>query len=412
MFVDCNVYVFCRWLHMLLSRVSFCTKAFLKNSFRNREEKQSGVKAIIQRYTQLQENQQAVMEDLRKLMNKNVSEAVVQLKNYLTSDSFKREFCHWTPEEVPPVESSCETTMCSVRMYIHRRLQKKIKTWEQEEEVLSKRRELLRSNYIRKYNNFEEQLQSLESDIVQPRSGNDRQIKTSDQYYVDDMPVKTKVMIGVTSPIWVPVGIVALAIGVPVFGVMAIKEKVEEKKNLNKYENDPCKFMGKKSRRFLDEVSNSDELTQFVQAQFTDADVCLKQMEACIPKLIEADKQLCKKLQDEARTQIEVIQLYSPKLEKCKDLQGDLGMLAIREIRPLKISIKNVEWKEESEYLLGRGAFAAVYRGKFHQEKESKVVDIAVKAYNEVLTKHNVVQFLDEEDALRYVSTKINEKCL
>ena len=53
-----------------------------------------------------------------------------------------------------------------------------------------------------------------------------------------------------------------------------------------------------------------------------------------------------------------------------------------------------------------------MYRGKLRQRKEPKVVDIAVKAYNDVLTKHNVVQFLAEEDALRYVFTKGNVKII
>ena len=345
------------------------------------------------------------MDELRKYLKKTVWEAVTQLNNYLNSASVKADFCLWTLKEVPQAESSWEVTMNSVRKCITRRWQNIVNDWEEKEEVFARCRESLKRYFLKEYNLFEEQLQNLESDVVEPRSDKEEQAKTAD-LNAEALPVKAKVMIGVTSPIWIPLGIVALVVGVPVFGVMAIKEKVAQKRLIKMYTDDPCSFMENESRRFLDKVSNVDELTKFVEAQMVDAVVCLKQIVARIPELIEADKQLCNKLLDEDRSQKKISQLYGPILKKTKELQGDLGMLAIREIRPLELNIENVVWKEENEHLLGRGAFAAVYRGKLRQKKEPKVVNIAVKAYNDVLTKDSVVQFLAEEDALRYVFVK------
>ena len=411
--MSCTYHFFARWLDLLLSRVVYYTKAFLQNSTRDREERWNRMTDILVRLLLLEERQQMVLDDLQKYLQKTVLEALIQLKNYLNSASVKADFCQWSLNEVPQAESSWVVTMSSVKKCITSRLQNIIKAWEEKEGAFARCRESLKSYFLKKYGLFEEQLQNLESEVVtESRAGDKKQAETAD-LNAEVLPVEAKLMIGVTSPIWIPLGIVALVVRVPAFGVMAIKAKVEEKRRIKMYTDDPCSFMENESKRFLEKVSsNFDELTNFVKAQMVDAIVCLKQIEACIPELIQADKQLCEKLKDEARSQKKIFQLYNPILEKSKELQGDLGMLTIREIRPLELSPENVAWKEESENLLGRGAFAGVYRGKLRQRKEPKVVDIAVKAYNDVLTKHNVVQFLAEEDALRYVFTKGNVKMI
>ena len=50
--------------------------------------------------------------------------------------------------------------------------------------------------------------------------------------------VASKVVIGVTSPIWVPVGVVAFVLSVPVVGVVTMKEKLGNWNTTRKYEND------------------------------------------------------------------------------------------------------------------------------------------------------------------------------
>ena len=61
------------------------------------------------------------------------------------------------------------------------------------------------------------------------------------------------VLVGVTSPIWIPLGLVALVIGVPVAGIMALTEKWQDEKKLKTYREDRCAFMKKKSAEYLDQ---------------------------------------------------------------------------------------------------------------------------------------------------------------
>ena len=48
----------------------------------------------------------------------------------------------------------------------------------------------------------------------------------------------SKVVIGVTSPIWVPIGVISFVLSVPVVGVVVMKEKLGNWNTTRKCEND------------------------------------------------------------------------------------------------------------------------------------------------------------------------------
>ena len=68
-----------------------------------------------------------------------------------------------------------------------------------------------------------EQLENLESSAI----ADDVPVHSNDCLPSKKFSVASKVVIGVTSPIWVPIGVVAFVLCVPVVGVMAMKEKLE-----------------------------------------------------------------------------------------------------------------------------------------------------------------------------------------
>ena len=52
-----------------------------------------------------------------------------------------------------------------------------------------------------------------------------------------------KIAIGITSPIWVLLSLIALVFGAPAVGVMAVKSMLENRNKILKYEEDKCAFM-------------------------------------------------------------------------------------------------------------------------------------------------------------------------
>ena len=90
-------------------------------------------------------------------------------------------------------------------------------------------------------------------------------------YTDDDLTVTAKVFIGVTSPIWIPLSLVAVVIGTPIVGIFVLREKMQDKKKLKIYQQDRCAFLTKVSPEYLDSVNNEVVLREFVDEQLREA---------------------------------------------------------------------------------------------------------------------------------------------
>ncbi|XP_022796270.1 NUAK family SNF1-like kinase 2 [Stylophora pistillata] len=83
---------------------------------------------------------------------------------------------------------------------------------------------------------------------------------------MDDHPVEAgltfttteKIAIGITSPIWVLLSLIALVFGAPAVGVMAVKSMLENRNKILKYEEDKCAFMKEAG---MMKTKNGDEQT-------------------------------------------------------------------------------------------------------------------------------------------------------
>lgn len=96
-----------------------------------------------------------------------------------------------------------------------------------------------------------------------------------------------KFAIGFTSPIWVPLTLIALVIGSPIVGIISIKNKIEDSRRLRRYEKDRCSLMAERSVDCLNNATNESILKVFVKSQLREAKLCLKHIEARIPELIQ-----------------------------------------------------------------------------------------------------------------------------
>ena len=159
--------------------------------------------------------------------------------------------------------------------------------------------------------------------------------------------------------------------------------------------------MAKASLEFLDVVVEEELLKLFVMEQLKEAQVFLKQVLDRMPQLIEEDKMLCQQLRDETRSKKEVEDFYKPLHERSVQIRDEMALFGIKEVYTMDISCDDLEWQDHAP--LGRGALAAVYRGKLKIQGEDKPVDVAVKVWSEELNESTASGFLSEAETLRLV---------
>ena len=386
-----------RWLDSLLSRVVYQAKAFVMNASRDRSKVDQQMRGIIDSLKMLEEKQSEVVADLHRELKKIVNEAFRELKKYLSSKEVRSRFTSWTLDEVPKSEDTWVLTRLQIDKALSRRFQEFIEQWEEDNKVFANGRESLVQHFQSRYNFVEGQLRNLLSAIIADKKDVPENLtELSGSLFT----LRQKVIIGVTSPIWVPLGIVAgLVIAIPVLGIIAIKGDWEDIKKLPTYKKDKCAFMSETSEDYLDEVIEEKELKPFVEEQMKEAQVCLQQIQARLPELIEGGKMLCNQLLNETRTQEEITERYQPILDEASLLRGRLAVFGFKEVRATDIKTTNLDWSENSSSHIGRGAFANVYTGKM--KRNGNFYTVALKVYNEALDANNACLFMAEVQILR-----------
>ena len=386
-----------RWLDYLLARMALHTKAFIRNSSKDRKNMIDRMMFITDRLQGIERQQGTVSKELQSYLEKKTDDAVTTLSRYLKSAEVMQQFSSWTLDDAPKTEESWELTQNYIQKALMNRLQETIEEWEEKNQVFSDARASLIQYFQERFSYVVGQLRTLEESVLAGDAAN----SAGGPLASDDFSVAEKVIIGVTSPIWVPVGLVVLVVSVPVVGAIAVKEKMENWNKTRQYNQDKCAFMAKASLEFLDEAAEEELLELFVMEQLKEAQVFLKQVLDRIPQLIEEDKMLCQQLRDETRSKKEVEDLYKPLHERSVQIRDEMALFGIKEVRTMDISCDDLEWQDHAP--LGRGAFATVYRGKLKIQGEDKPVDVAVKVWSEELNESTASGFLSEAETLRLV---------
>ena len=375
--------------------MAYHTKAFLQNSQKDRHSVIERMKLINKRLLKIEKQQSSVNKDLQDYLENKTDHAVSTLSKYLKSSAVVEKFTSWTLDDVPNTEESWEVTRNFIQKAMMKRLQDVIASWEEENHVFSEARSSLIQYFQERFHFVEGQLKTLEESVVAKDSAG----LSSDPLVPDNFSMAERVIIGVTSPIWVPVGLVVLIVSVPVVGAMAVKEKYENWNKTREYEKDKSGFMAKASKEYLTEAAEEKSLRSYVVEQLKECQTCLSQVVARIPELIAADKMLCQQLRDENRSQKEIENFYTPLYQRSLQLRDRMAMFGINEVGTMEISSNDLEWKDDSSSLLGTGAFASVYRGKLKlPEKEQPV---ALKVWKDQLNESNASAFLAEAETLR-----------
>ena len=386
-----------RWLDYLLARMALHTKAFIRNSSKDRKNMIDRMMFITDRLQSIERQQGTVSKELQSYLEKKTDDAVTTLSRYLKSAEVMQQFSSWTLDDAPKTEENWELTRNYIQKALMNRLQETIEEWEEKNQVFSDARASLIQYFQERFSYVVGQLRTLEESVLAGDAAN----SAGGPLASDDFSVAEKVIIGVTSPIWVPVSLVVPVGNVPVVGARSVKEKLENWNKIRQYNKDKCAFMAEASQEYLNKIAEEQHLKSFVMEQLKEAQVCLRQVLDRIPQLIEESKMLCQKLRDKNRSKKELKDFYKLLHEKSLQIRGEMALFGIKEVCTVDISCDDLEWQDDAP--LGRGAFATVYRGKLKIRGEDKPVDVAVKVWNEELTRSTASSFLSEAEILRLV---------
>ena len=386
-----------RWLDRVIQRTINHAKASVKSASRNRSQLYEKTRRIDQFLEAFEKKQMEAVAGLHQFQRTLEHGALQKLSAYLSSEEVKARFTSWTLDEVPGSEGNWDDTVQEIKNLLSKRLREFIQQWEEDNKVFANAYKSLVQHVQGLFNFFEGQLRNLEIAITADVDSENLEELLED----DDIPLAGKIFIGFTSPIWIPLSIVALVITAPLLGFIATKMKLKDRKEVKDYKDDKCAFLRKVSKRYLEDSKEEKGLELLAKEQMKDAKLFLKQIEARLPELIEEGKMLRNQYVAETRSPKEISERYQPIIDEGSHLRGRLAEYGFKEVRATDISTDNLNWKEDTSSRLGCGAFGVVYKGNMKRNEDVYTV-VALKMYNDVLdAKNNASLFMSEVQILR-----------
>jgi len=183
--------------------------------------------------------------------------------------------------------------------------------------------------------------------------------------------------LAITSPLWFPLMALAVTIAAPIAGVIAVKDIVQDKRQLKHYLCDKKGAADLIAKEVL-EGFTEDAIFKRLESSFLDVfNRYLKQFcEHSIPQQIAADEQLVKHIQDDMRDSEEIRLYYRPLELKGKCIAGKVLYIMMEYFNCQMIPPENIVKGD----VIGTGAFAHVYKATVKYEGHRNEA-VAVKCF-------------------------------
>ena len=193
----------------------------------------------------------------------------------------------------------------------------------------------------------------------------------------------------------------------PVAGVKAIKNKLQDLQSLKEYRACKVETMALMTDEILESFLERSNLTKLVGDQLQLVTQNVDCMIKSIPNIIDADRIMINRLQEEREaTETSLAEQYLPLYQKCQALQGSLDYFYATKVRKYDISFHQLDWDPTSPPIAS-GSFGDVYAAVWHMPS-GEMKEVAMKVRREIIDECNVSDILLEEGNLRYATILIN----
>lgn len=380
----------------LLDRLSRQLRIKLKSAKMSHQETDQKIKKVLTRMEELQNSQKRIFDELSEHQSNTFKEILQKLVVHFNSEETRKSFCEWSKDEVPKLQGTWQDTKNEALKYVSERTNQFVQRWEGEENEFDRARVSLIQHCCIKYDIMEEEMREVAEDFVIadiPQEEIGKNLK----------PIKVQERLPTSgAPPWLRQGLASVVVGssLQMLGTK-LKKALYYKTKLDRFNDDPCASMSKRSRKCLQVISSPDRLLPFIREQLEDAVIYLRGIKERIPELREGDELIYRQLLEDRRSHTVIEEIYVPLNDQLESLRRDLTVYTLREIKSSDFAREELQCDFDS--VLGRGSFSTVFKGVLHR-KGSPEINVAVKMYSNPLTSKNVWHFVAEERALRKLS--------
>ena len=351
------------------------------------------IKRVTSRMEELKISQESRFEDLSQHQSQTIQEIMAKVVAHFKSEETIKKFCNWSPDEVPAASTTWKETKSEALKYVSERTHQFVQQWEDDEHEFAKAQDSLIQYCTEKYDVMAEEIHVEEQAFLDE----------SEADILPDEEVTQSKSRKSTAPTWFRPGLASVVVSSPrVFSKLGPKllKMAQHITKLESYNDDPCSYMSKRSRKFLEVIATEERLTPFINTQLGDPVRFLTQINEKISQLREGDRKMYKELLEDKRSKTVIQEVYDPLKIQINSLQRSLTVYRLNEVRKSHFTDEELKCDEKWESIIGNGSFSTVYKGVLHRKGKPEI-EVALKRYRAPLTTNNVWHFVVEERALR-----------
>ena len=334
---------------------------------------------------------------------------VTDLEKYLSHKNTEQQLYSWNLSDCPDVDDP-RSLSAQKEAFAICRIRNVIDQWDQEKKIIDKLIAQLKLL-------FEEdflQIRGTISRIEQAVTGNSTEVQVDSAYMTmcrsicDSQSTSTKstsrlrksskVMLGLSAPLWLPLGLVCSVVYVPTMGIKKMLDKRKATQNLKEYSKNRPLHMTNTTEELLFSWMQTGQLKDIVRFKFDKLKDHFSQLIHALSTRLDADRRVIEELkrsgQSNASAASECRNLYM----QVKKLKGDFCQLYLTELKQYKYSDKDFSNFDK----LGEGAFAVVQKAVWSDAKGDQTA-VALKRLKKTLSPRLAAEFVHEAKIYRLV---------
>lgn len=322
---------------------------------------------------------------------------VTDLEHHLQDPMTVAKLCYW-PRQQCPMHHQFEYLQKLKLDYVHKEIRREITRWDNTEQRFKRIQNSLLNSCCAHFAAIDNERQAIEAQIV---AGANAEILPSvncsdvnNLSSIQKLSVTERVILGVTFPLWLPLGLVVGFVALSGFSIHKLITKHRYAKHMKQYEADPGLEMATITQSNLEQLIKTHKLQEIIMQHFDTLQQKFIELYQEIPSIVAADEDLICKLSQQVELNEQFKSLFAELCPQGDCMRNELDFLYVTQIGNYTMNVSTyVDWQ-----FLGEGKFARVYRATGPNGKY-----VALKAMIQPLCVKNVTNFLVEEQNLRCV---------
>ena len=247
---------------------------------------------------ELKSSQERRFDELSQHQSQTFQEIIEKLAAHFKSEKTIKRFCECSIRDTPAALATWRETKSAALEYVFERTHQFVQQWEDDKREFKKAQDSLIQYCTEKYDVMEAEICKVEEQAFLDETEAD---VSQDEDVTQSNSRKS------TAPTWLRQGLASVVVGSPLalskLGAK-LKKMTHYRTKLESYNDDPCSYMSKRSRKCLKVISTQDHLLPFINAQLEDIVQFLRQIKEKIPQLREGNLQLYQQLLDKKEAKL------------------------------------------------------------------------------------------------------------